>query len=148
MEGGGLFINRFQGLGGVKLGIRFNILKEITFPLIHVPQDYDRLSWLDSAKLDWFGTVFHGDVSHEVGCTSPTFPTHPGQGDAWENVSPCTPFGETQGDTGGFISPMLGSRFPKKGASRCLPSKRGAFGRTPSKGGLLGTPPKFFPNKT
>jgi hypothetical protein len=132
----------------VKLGIRFNILKEMTFPLIRVPQDYDRLSWLDSAKLDWFGTVFHGDASHGVGGTSPTFPTHPGRGDAWGNVSPCTPFGETQGDTGGFISPMWGSRFPKRGVSGRLPSKMEASGRTPSKGGLLGIPPKFFPNKT
>jgi hypothetical protein len=77
----------------------------------------------------------------------PMFPTHPGRGGSWGNVSPRPPFGETRGDAGG-VFPQCGGRFPKRGAFGRPPSKRGASGCTPSKGGLLGIPPKFLANKT
>ena len=73
--------------------------------------------------------MFHGDTSPRWGGHPPRF-SHFVRRGPWGNVSLCPPFGEMQGDAGGCISPVWGACFPKRGAFRHPPSKRGASGRT------------------
>jgi len=73
-------------------------------------------------------SALHRDASPGIGGVPPLLPTLQGLGGTWVNVSPRPPFlGSTQGN----VSPVCRVRFPKRGASRHPPSKRGMLGCAP-----------------
>ena len=75
--------------------------------------------------------VFHGDASPRVGYASRSFPTSPGRGNSWGNVSPRPPFGGNAGKRRGKRFPKCGTRPQKRGASERPPLDWGGCPNAP-----------------